>query len=62
MRGRRCVVAIDWKRVRRTNAPLTEEESEEIVERLNKYVERHRSVGEKYFEDEADWDYRKEEE
>lgn len=55
-------MAIDWKRVRRTNAPLTEEESEEIVERLNKYVERHRSVGEKYFEDESDWDYRKEEE
>jgi len=55
-------MATDWNRVRRTNQPLSPDEVEEIVERLNKYVEKHRSVDEKYFEDESDWNYRKEEE
>jgi hypothetical protein len=62
MRGRLCIMATDWNRVGRTNQPLSPDEVEEIVERLNKYVEKHRSVDEKYFEDESDWNYRKEEE
>jgi len=55
-------MGIDWNRVRRTNAPLSEEEMKEIVERLNKYVEQHRSIDEKYYEEDDGWDYRKEEE
>jgi len=61
MRGRLCVMATDWKRVRRTDAPMNDEEKEEIAKRLNRYVEQHRSLNADSFVEEKDWDYRKEE-
>lgn len=53
-------MATDWKRVRRTDAPMNDEEKEEIAKRLNRYVEQHRSLNADSSDEEKDWDYRKE--
>lgn len=37
-------MAIDWNRVRRVGSTLSEEEREEILERLNEMVENYRSL------------------
>ena len=39
-----CGMAIDWNRVRRVDSNLSEEEREEILERLNEMVENYRSL------------------
>ena len=37
-------MAIDWNRVRRVDSNLSEEEREELLERLNEMVENYRSL------------------
>jgi predicted HAD superfamily phosphohydrolase len=46
---------VDWNRVKRTDAPLSEEEREELLERLNHYVELFRSIDEKFYLVEQNW-------
>jgi len=45
---------VDWNRVRRTDANLTEEEKEEVLERLNEMVEKYRSLNADYWPDPED--------
>lgn len=52
---------VDWNRIRRTDSGLSQDEKEELLKRLNEYVNEHRSVDGPVFADEPDWDYREEE-
>jgi len=47
-------MAIDWNRVRRVESNLSEEEKEEVLERLNKLVEQYRSLNADYWLDPED--------
>jgi len=38
------LVMVDWHRVRRVDANLSEDEKEELLERLNELVEKYRSI------------------
>ena len=42
--GTAILMAIDWNRVRRVDSTLSEEEREELLERLNEMVENYRSL------------------
>jgi len=52
---------IDWSKVRRTDHGMTEEEKEGLLDRLNEYIQNHRSVETIVAADEEGWDYRPEE-
>lgn len=38
------LVMVDWHRVRRVDANLSEDEKEELLDRLNELVEKYRSI------------------
>ena len=48
------LVMVDWNRVRRVDANLSEDEKEEILERLNELVETYRSINADVWFDEDD--------
>ena len=53
---------VDWTKVRRVNHGMTEEEKDEVIKRLNEYVNQYSSSESVYYnEDEDGWDYRPEE-
>ena len=53
---------VDWTKVRRVNHGMTEEEKDEVIKKLNEYVNQYSSSESVYYnEDEDGWDYRPEE-
>ena len=49
---------VDWKKVRGGAGGLTEDEKEELINRLNKYVEQYRTMESIYVQDEDEgWGY-----
>ncbi len=53
---------VDWNKVRRVSHGMTEEEKEEVLNRLNEYIRQYSSSETVYFNDDDDgWDYRSEE-
>lgn len=47
-------MAVDWNQVRRVEANLSEDEKEELLERLNEMVEKYRSINADYWSDPED--------
>ena len=53
---------VDWNKVRRVSHGMTEEEQEEILNRLNEYIRQYSSSETVFFNDDDEgWDYRSEE-
>jgi|TARA_R100001086_G_scaffold135604_1_gene70637 hypothetical protein len=53
---------VDWNKVRRVSHGMTEEEKEEVLNRLNEYIRQYSSSETVYFNDDDEgWDYRPEE-
>ena len=49
-------VVVDWNKVRRADVEMTEDEKEEVLDRLNKMVEEYRSLNTEYYVDPDDLD------
>ena len=47
---------VDWNKVRRADVEMTEDEKEEVLDRLNKMVEEYRSLNTEYYVDPDDLD------
>lgn len=53
---------VDWNKVRRVTHGMTEEEQEEVLNKLNEYIRQYSSSETVFFNDDDEgWDYRSEE-
>ena len=49
---------VDWNKVRRTDQGLTEDEKEEVLNKLNMFIEQYRTTESVYVPNEDDgWDF-----